>query len=1075
MVSIMFISIMEKSSHPQAKLIPTGVWDSYFLSFGADGSHSGGDLPDTCIALMGLDRAGALQAIESLKGGKPIEKIRYIYCIAVTHPEIDLIKLCADFGLSDEAFAVAAALGRLSTLNALVESSSSEKLAALIKVNNYAPFRMAAMHGKLEVMNRLLELVPKDEQLAMIASRSYSGFWSACGEGHMEILNRLAAVAPGQLLTMIKSMRHQSFKKVACSGHLDIFDWLVERVKAEEGSASVIDIIKADAFEVFRTAVLLGHQGIVDRIVSLLEEYSPSDAPSLIGAGAGIDEAIVKRKLAILACNSYEPLHAALMNRHISIFQGLFNRLTPGHKIKMLRSNYYTILSLAVCAGNHGIVEQLLGLLSLEEKSNLITGFAGFALLMNSATSRNVATCQMLFTKINDFHPATVIGFRQIMLWQAIIEISKLGDSAMLAHLLGLAQDPAFSLPPADQEKKLIQILLAALRAGHLEIVESLRPRIPVEPLAAALALDHYQILVDVIKDGCVKGMNWLLTEYPAAKASVIASHGDRLWSAILSDHGKQYGILKRFILESPAIFSRAVDYCEKTPIAAVQPIVHLVLTELIREEFLKLKKEQLGARKGDVVFDITDPARIEKCRYMLKYYVITNKLEEMGFLLSIPSIRADLSQRMERGESALFDVASTKNPAAAELLLTIPVVSRVAAAKGYSSSAPVSARLKSSLTAGEQCRWLPAIAVYGAQLDGGGDPFAAMIGKLHQRYNDKPAVIFKDNGELLQLPLAWDAFSALVLTEAERARALQAYYQHPMHSAIRYLSAPNPWVDSAQPRPTFEEHKPLITLLWLAATDPTLPSPTDKGYTVEQRTEYFIQELALIARADNWKNLRDKRDEAGNVIMSEEGETVKERYDDREGDKPGCFSEVKERLLQSLVGHPLLPAMTEKHVVDELKGFLTKVFKSHITCENRDLLGKVWDGLVAMDDVDQEPLRALNVTEEEKIEFLSYMADKYGRQFTGEPRFADLIEARLPIDAEAIHVCTCDSYINLAELVRSPTTDTSAGSAAGANPHAMFSSAPAPAAAGAGAGAGAATSGASRRDGSGFRRGFLL
>ena len=72
----------------------------------------------------------------------------------------------------------------------------------------------------------------------------------------------------------------------------------------------------------------------------------------------------------------------------------------------------------------------------------------------------------------------------------------------------------------------------------------------------------------------------------------------------------------------------------------------------------------------------------------------------------------------------------------------------------------------------------------------------------------------------------------------------------------------------------TFEEYKPLIALLYLAASDKEIEAT--EGFTPEGRLDAFIKELALLGRAHNWDSTR---------INPQTGE--EEEYDDLEGDKP--------------------------------------------------------------------------------------------------------------------------------------------------------------------------------------------
>ena len=68
----------------------------------------------------------------------------------------------------------------------------------------------------------------------------------------------------------------------------------------------------------------------------------------------------------------------------------------------------------------------------------------------------------------------------------------------------------------------------------------------------------------------------------------------------------------------------------------------------------------------------------------------------------------------------------------------------------------------------------------------------------LAERYKQNPVIVFignQDEKTSLVLPLEWKDFQDLHLDESTYQSALKAYYQHKDHSAWRYLSRPNPWM----------------------------------------------------------------------------------------------------------------------------------------------------------------------------------------------------------------------------------------------------------------------------------------
>ena len=130
-------------------------------------------------------------------------------------------------------------------------------------------------------------------------------------------------------------------------------------------------------------------------------------------------------------------------------------------------------------------------------------------------------------------------------------------------------------------------------------------------------------------------------------------------------------------------------------------------------------------------------------------------------------------------------------------------------------------------------------------------------------------------------------------------------YYQHTYHTAWRFFQSPNPWLapdnfddviltilfddnDEQKARLT-AENKELLAYCWLALSDPT--TQPREGFTHDSLKEEFTRHVALITRAENWQTTIDDHEEG----------------DDLQGDKPSCQRGIPQRLLQSLLGHPIM------------------------------------------------------------------------------------------------------------------------------------------------------------------------
>lgn len=157
---------------------------------------------------------------------------------------------------------------------------------------------------------------------------------------------------------------------------------------------------------------------------------------------------------------------------------------------------------------------------------------------------------------------------------------------------------------------------------------------------------------------------------------------------------------------------------------------------------------------------------------------------------------------------------------------------------------------------------------------------------------------------------------------------ALEAYYQHPIHTAWRYLSSPNLWIDPqaisqsvAGGRAAIirESQKKLLSYLWLAISD---TSPTIKlvsGFTVEGNKYVFAQNLAALGRGHNWDKTRPRLNKNKEPIKDRFNRIEQEHYDDLDPDKPTCDDGIAQRLFEVPYGHPFLIAPETRKLDSEI------------------------------------------------------------------------------------------------------------------------------------------------------------
>jgi hypothetical protein len=292
---------------------------------------------------------------------------------------------------------------------------------------------------------------------------------------------------------------------------------------------------------------------------------------------------------------------------------------------------------------------------------------------------------------------------------------------------------------------------------------------------------------------------------------------------------------------------------------------------------------------------------------------------------------------------------------------------------------------------------------------------------QLIDRYKLNPARIIV-NGRRVELPMFWKDFNELKLRAEDKVVALTAYYTNKNHTAWRFLLKPNPWlaknasfVYPRGPNPSgkwscYERYRCMIILYWLAAKDSTV-APTD-GHTLEGRLEHYFDELAIIGRSHNW----DKKRRRPNGLW--------EQYDDLMGDKPSCFSGVKLRLFQSVIGHPLFKALTQNDIKMELRDFVREHFKSRISsCNITLLINELDDYYIQADFQAINELKKFDIDTVQQKQFIETMATKYGKQFLEDPWFIKYLKQEftltecngVPMDAHALKF---DGLVSLKELL---------------------------------------------------------
>ncbi len=530
---------------------------------------------------------------------------------------------------------------------------------------------------------------------------------------------------------------------------------------------------------------------------------------------------------------------------------------------------------------------------------------------------------------------------------------------------------------------------------GHLSIMERLMELAPnkVQDMVGA---NNYSAFRMAAQNGHLAVIEKLIEIAPDKVQSMLSTRNyDAFELAVQNGH---LAVIER-LLNFPEVFANA-EMRGRQFSRHIQDFMNPRLASLAQEI------HTFQATHPNDIFDITDSMQTKLYFYMMKHLIrqgTPESLNQLNLLLSIPAVKALAHQAVNPylSPNELLRLAiSLNHREAVQVLLNIPAVQQLAQRNHFYQrpthrlDIEVGTHDRESsmhaLTQGEKSSLERVQNLYQPDIDARGVPdiMGELKTLLAQRYNAHPATVTTGDGRVISLPLDFDKFQALAktLSADTRERALQSYYQHPDHTALRYLSKPNPWMSNHAQYvngnhqegawSTFDEYESLISLLYLAAKDES--TPAINGYTIETRIENFIKELSLIGRAHNWDASR---------INPATGRS--EEYDDLQGDKPSCYSGVYRRLFQSVQGHPLLTLLTKDIILQEVRDVVRDHFIHCINDNNCVGLHKAWEAIIDGEEADPSMLLKLNFSEEKQTELIQSISqklhDKYGPQFNTE------------------------------------------------------------------------------------------
>lgn len=970
-----FNSEEERKSHPEAGLIPTTIWN--------DKSLFNKRMPQGLIELMQAnEKTRAALLTEYIPALDVSQKKCTWLALALLNPSMSnqaLLNMTHELGLSAyDALIMSLQIGKIGLFKQVFNATFNKK--KLIQRNNNELFATAIQYGRIEV--------------AKLLFKNMSSF-----------LSNLFQI---QLAGSCPFVTNEILNQAVINGHSDILAWLIPfQLKGKTDSFS--DSKHLD--ELFVLAAASGQIAIMNQIIAMAPEKM-----STIFIDTDPQKGMVNPcwpKYEKVACKAF---NRAVENADIDVMKWLLNNAPdPTSKNELLTNSSNPITLVAkqgkleaikyLTSQSPGLYQQFVsgeGIYSAIEAVAKAGDVDALKYLLDIAPGKQKAQEMAISTNNHDvieyFLESKRTTIRTICTdsnqFSSIMHASRnCANIKLVNKLLDHISKPDFLNNSGNytSTKTYKNIFQHAMLNNRLDIIEAVIKSLPgLKALLSETIKDHARSYWIVTSSE--NKFNWLVEnptdDYPCIEQTK----------------------LKNYLLQYPGIFSYMEEQREYD-VLATKPFISQKLRELRQK---KIDIEQINS---NALLNI-DKSEAETIFYILRNMIRRNDsalIDDIIFLLEIPAVKALVHTDMGRSANELLRLAiTTGNITVATYLLDIPAVKNKAEADNYyilesitgvglEHLAKHSESSTYALSVGETRRLQGVIDHYNPKIKATTVPviMTELRTTLESRYNENPAVVKRDNGNSLKLPLSYEAFKMLGLSSDEKARELTAYYSNKSHTAWRYLLKPNPWMHqnpyypsseclySIEKWSSFEEYQSLISMFFLAAKDNEMPAID--GFTIDTRLDYFISELAMIGRAHNWDESRPRLDANGNCIYDSCGNPIFEEYDNLQGDNPTCVSGVKRHLFVSVLGHSLLKILTPDTFNAEVRTFVRKHFEAMITEENSTLLKVAWNKNIVGDDLNKEEidlLKSLEITPSQIRQFNNELTLKYGRQFSEENIF---------------------------------------------------------------------------------------
>lgn len=699
------------------------------------------------------------------------------------------------------------------------------------------------------------------------------------------------------------------------------------------------------------------------------------------------DDEQLMRSAKILDISDDELCAMAALTRRGSIVNSILQSSSRERALNIIRADNYRVFRDAVAGGDVELIKSLMAVMPDDDIPFMVDRASCLAA---EGGDMGVMHALMDDHRLSEERALDIIRNR---FYQIFSGAASFGHLEILKDLMARVPD---NEKPVMIRASVSQIFRVSAAGGHLNVVRALMADFPGEVLPMIKA-GNYSAFRDAASADHLDVIQELMKHLPDEEVlAMIQARGvDAITAAVMRDCVD----VTNYLLNFPNIFS----FIE---IHAQEPKYRCFV-----ERFMTQKLQALKARQAaDHPTVVCTQQEAQLCFYMLRHLMretlaSAEELENIEFLLSLSIVSSILHRPMLEGPTnePLRQALRLDNRSMINSLMQLPNVAEQARQDGYyetERSGGIDLRTFSrnkessmvDLSAIEQAQLQRLKKVYQSRIDL--FTMQDLMSELEKRYCADPAIIVLENGAKISLPLSRENFDVLPLSVDEKTRANIAYYQHPTHTAYRYLSKPNLWISPEAIHAGFDEQRrvgwsifkeqELLRLLWIAATDHEAP-PTDL-YTVEDRIQALIQEIALIGRAHNW----DKTNAKG------------EDYDDLEGDKPSCSLGVKRRLFQALKGHPFyadIQGIIEAYLSHQLREQVARVLTTLTTHTLEGLLseyaqmtrtGRCSEALINISNA-FTPSEA-NLKRWDQA-FVTLCTEKFGKAFMENAMTSDIIE----------------------------------------------------------------------------------